>query len=234
MTRTNNPANEKERPFLQKGNLRFGAGLFCLILLLHVFFVILSGFLPKKKPREVAPKQELLLAFEQVFTAPPPPPPPVLPKVREVLPERIPDPVEVNQEEPIDAFEDDAPDADAIDAGNFVDAGDYSGSPVPVAYAGPRRMSETEYLVMIMNRLEANRVYPLAMRKRGMQGDMAVDFTIHPDGSLGTIAIGDPKAHPFMKQATLETVKASAPFPVWEGTKEDYSMKVIIRYRLED
>jgi TonB family protein len=71
------------------------------------------------------------------------------------------------------------------------------------------------------------------MRKRGIAGDAAVWFTIRPDGSLGSLRAGDGPAHPFLVQAALETVKSAAPFPVMEGSGEDYALRVTIRFQLE-
>jgi protein TonB len=206
------------------------AGIFCILLLVHVLIALVIGFVQGRTVKAPVQKQEMFLAFEQVLAALP------KPQVQEAPPERkvppsadLPEISEDSTEETADALTDASEDtaAGTVEPENFSRIGDSTGSAI-------RMMSEAEYLVIIMKRLEENRVYPLSMRKRGMQGDMAVNFTIHPDGSLGTVELGDPKAHPYMKQAALETVKASGPFPVWEGTHQDYAMKVIIRYRLEE
>jgi protein TonB len=114
-----------------------------------------------------------------------------------------------------------------------VGAAAFAGMAVPVALSGRPPMSEAEYTALVMKRLEEKKVYPLAMRKRGIEGDAAVRFTIRPDGSLGSIRAGDAPAHPFLAQAALETVRAAAPFPVMEGHGGDYALNVTIRFQLE-
>jgi TonB family protein len=94
-------------------------------------------------------------------------------------------------------------------------------------------MTGAEYLALVMRRLEEKKVYPLAMRRRGIEGDAAVHFTIRPDGSLGEARSGGTPAHPFLVQAALETVRAAEPFPVMEGLTEDYALRVTIRFQLE-
>jgi protein TonB len=93
-------------------------------------------------------------------------------------------------------------------------------------------MSDAEYTALVMRRLEEKKIYPLAMRKRGITGDAETLFTIRPDGSLGDLRAGE-GAHPLLVQAALETVRCAAPFPVMEGRGEDYSLRVTIRFQLE-
>jgi protein TonB len=98
-----------------------------------------------------------------------------------------------------------------------------------------RKMSESDYIALIMRRLEEKKVYPLAMRKRGIEGDMTVQFTIRPDGSLAQVQPAGSKSHPFLVQAALETVKSASPFPipVMEEINGDFSLQVVIKYQLE-
>jgi protein TonB len=94
-------------------------------------------------------------------------------------------------------------------------------------------MSESDYLALIMRRLEEKKVYPLAMRKRGIEGAMPVSFTIRADGSLARVQAEERGAHPFLMQAALETVKSASPFPVLEREGGDFSVHVTIKYQLE-
>ena len=118
----------------------------------------------------------------------------------------------------------------------------YGAAAVPGASGGPpaatamtaaaRRMSEDDYLALILRRLEEKKVYPLAMRKRGIQGEVSVSFTVRPDGSLGALQPPANASHPFLAQAALETVRAASPFPVMEGRAGDYAVRITIRYQL--
>jgi protein TonB len=105
--------------------------------------------------------------------------------------------------------------------------------PAYATAAPSRAMSESDYIALIMRRLEEKKVYPLAMRKRGIEGAMPVQFTIHADGTLARVTADDRAAHPFLAQAALETVKSASPFPVREGIESDFSLQVTIRYELK-
>jgi TonB family protein len=93
-------------------------------------------------------------------------------------------------------------------------------------------MTEAEYLALIMRRLEEKKVYPLSVRKRGIEGDVVLAFTIGPDGTLRNLNTGD--GHRFLVQAALETARTAAPFPVIEGQDGDFNVQVTLRYQLED
>jgi TonB family protein len=100
--------------------------------------------------------------------------------------------------------------------------------------ASARTMSDAEYLALIMNRLEQHKIYPLAVRKRGIEGNVTVTFTIEQNGSVSDIQLADPSGHRFLAQAAFETIRSSSPFPVREDRGGDYTMQVTIRYQLED
>jgi TonB family protein len=115
-----------------------------------------------------------------------------------------------------------------------------TGSVVPAragrgnAGTGRRPMTEAEYLALIMARLERNKVYPLSVRKRGIEGDIAAAFSIGRDGSVSDMKLTDPSGHRFLAQAAFETIRSASPFPVMEGREGAYTVQVSIRYRLED
>jgi TonB family protein len=95
-------------------------------------------------------------------------------------------------------------------------------------------MTNAEYLALIMGRLEKNKIYPLSVRKRGIEGDIMAAFTIRQDGTVSDMRLADPSGHRFLAQAAFETIRSASPFPVMEGHEGDYTVQVSIRYRLED
>ena len=95
-------------------------------------------------------------------------------------------------------------------------------------------MTAAEYLALIMGRLERNKISPLSVRRRGIDGNITVDFTIRPDGTVSDMSLADPSGHRFLAQAAFETIRSAAPFPVLEGHEGDYTVRVSIRYQLED
>jgi TonB family protein len=98
---------------------------------------------------------------------------------------------------------------------------------------GERPLAEADYIALLLRRLEEKKVYPLAMRKRGITGDVALSLTIRPDGSLGGLRAGENPPHPFLAEAALQTARSAAPFPVWEGHRGEYSLRVTMRFQLE-
>jgi TonB family protein len=116
-------------------------------------------------------------------------------------------------------------------AGNVGDAGASGGGAAPERKAP---MTDAEYLALIMGRLEKNKIYPLSVRKRGIEGDITAAFTIRRDGSVSELRLADPSGHRFLVQAAFETIRSASPFPVMEGRAGDYTVQVSIRYRLED
>jgi protein TonB len=108
-------------------------------------------------------------------------------------------------------------------------------SPLAGSVSGPKKkMTDAEYLALIMRRLEKNKIYPLSVRKRGIEGDITVSFTIKQDGTVSKISLADPSGHRFLAQAAFETIRSASPFPIMEGREGDYTAQVNIRYRLED
>jgi TonB family protein len=95
-------------------------------------------------------------------------------------------------------------------------------------------MTDAEYLALILDRLEKNKIYPLSVRKRGIQGDVTVAFIVKPDGTVSDVRLAGPSDHRFLAQAAFETIRSAVPFPVMEGRDRDYTAQVCIRYRLED
>jgi TonB family protein len=97
-----------------------------------------------------------------------------------------------------------------------------------------RSMTDAEYMALVMSLLEKNKIYPLAVRRRGIEGNVTVGFTIQKDGRVSGIQLLDPAGHRFLAQAAFETIRSSSPFPVMEDLDGDYLVQVTIRYRLED
>jgi protein TonB len=218
---------------LSPGESRGGAFIcFAILGLLHIAVLILAGFSGRTRIPEDLKQQPLLLVdldFPGSLLVPktaepeplPPPPPPPPEAVPETLPKPDPEPGLAEAEElaPPAAVPENAESAAGFDK--------------PAGQGAGRQITEAEYIALIMRRLEERKVYPLAMRKRGIQGDMPVSFTIHADGSLGELRPGENPSHPFLVQAALETVKSASPFPVMEGMEGDFSLRLTIRYQLE-
>jgi len=91
-----------------------------------------------------------------------------------------------------------------------------------------QRSTHEDYVQTALRLLEQNKVYPLAARKRGLEGDVAVRFTVSDDGTPGDLTVSG--AHAYLSQAAKESVRRAGTFPLPEG----FVVEVVIRYRLEE
>ncbi|MHB9292044.1 periplasmic protein TonB [Hollandina sp. SP2] len=122
----------------------------------------------------------------------------------------------------------------SVHTGNVAPS-DIPGSLLAGSVSVPKqRMTDAEYLALILGRLEKNKIYPLSVRKRGIEGDIRVNFTIRQDGTVSELRLADLSGHRFLAQAAFETIRSASPFPVMEGREGEYTAQVSIRYRLED
>jgi TonB family protein len=126
-----------------------------------------------------------------------------------------------------------APQAAAVGVASAMVGAAAVGAAGAMVGAAGRALSESDYLALIMGRLEKNKVYPLSVRKRGIEGDITVAFVIKRDGTVSDVQLADAAGHRFLAQAAFESVRSASPFPVMEG-RGDYPVQVRIRYRLED
>jgi protein TonB len=256
----NSPGNEKSRTDFAWGNgearrvNRLPAlACFTAVAALHVVFLSVFDFSADNR-KAVTETRELFLtldfpesgpeeAEELALPAAPetPPPAPPLPSEEIVPPEAAPvgeaalEEVPLSPEEYAAAPPDEAAPAAALPAltgGAAANAGDEGAfGPAPARKAP---MTDAEYLALIMGRLEKNKIYPLSVRKRGIEGDIRAAFTIRRDGTVADMRLADPSGHRFLAQAAFETIRSASPFPVMEGREGDYTIQVSIRYRLED
>jgi protein TonB len=247
-------------PELRRVNRLLALGCFLIIAALHAALIFAFGFFAKGE-RSFTEPGELFLTLELSDPGPAepagdaaaaeaplpaavplpreeaPPPEPIVEPVLEAAAESVPVP-----EEAAPGIASPAEPEQAIPvAASF--SGAATGVVPAVTGTAPGRgnsgterrpMTEAEYLALIMVRLEKNKVYPLSVRKRGIEGDIAAAFSIGRDGSVSDMKLTDPSGHRFLAQAAFETIRSASPFPVMEGREGAYTVQVSIRYRLED
>lgn len=85
---------------------------------------------------------------------------------------------------------------------------------------------------LVLRRLEERKVYPLAARKRGIEGSVFLECTILPDGSVSSLETRG--AHPFLLQAAEAAVRSAVPFPIPADFRDSVHIQVVLEYRLED
>jgi protein TonB len=192
-----------------------------------------------KPPDYAAPvREEMTFLFEAVPEAVPeesPRPPAQAPAqpAAAALPVAAPAPAEEAAEAPLPEPAPEAPagsPAPAAQAEPFETPG-ASGSPVLAGpgNSAPRAPAKRDYLALVLGLLEANKIYPLSARKRGLEGEVALSFVIEEDGKVRTVAASG--AHAFLLDAARESVRRASPFPPPEGG--GFEARLTIVYRLE-
>jgi protein TonB len=73
------------------------------------------------------------------------------------------------------------------------------------------------YLARLRERLQGSLRYPSTARRRGLEGTVALEIVIRPDGTLGGVAVADSSAHALLDDAALEAVRGLAPEPFPPG-----------------
>lgn len=105
------------------------------------------------------------------------------------------------------------------------------------AGAGGRgKVAGRQFRSMVLRRIEAAKIYPERARRRGIEGDATVDFTVLPDGTVEAILVTDEtRCHTLLKRAAVRTVQRAAPYlplPASIQREEGVRMKVKITFHL--
>jgi len=69
------------------------------------------------------------------------------------------------------------------------------------------------YKSMVLRRLQENRKYPLAAKRRGTQGIAAIAFRVMADGRAESTVLTSSSGDPVLDNEALMMVKRAAPFP---------------------
>lgn len=78
------------------------------------------------------------------------------------------------------------------------------------------------YFTSIRKAFELVWTYPADAVRRGLQGEVKVEFTIQRNGTVARIKILDSSGHKILDDAVVEAIKLAAPFtPLPEGMKKD-------------
>ncbi len=67
------------------------------------------------------------------------------------------------------------------------------------------------YLSQLMAHIEKHKWYPKAARRRGIEGDVSVHFTVLPDGSVEALRVGD--SAEVLTKAVRQAVEDASPMP---------------------
>ncbi|RMG71789.1 MAG: energy transducer TonB [Nitrospirae bacterium] len=78
------------------------------------------------------------------------------------------------------------------------------------------------YMMKLKERIESIWVYPEEAARRGIYGDLWINFTIKKDGSLGEVKLVRTSGYPELDEAAMKALKEAAPYwPLPEKWKID-------------
>jgi protein TonB len=101
-------------------------------------------------------------------------------------------------------------------------------SPV-IARADPRLLEQTRmtYHALLMRHIEVHKHYPRVARKRKIQGDILVSFTLLADGSIKNLTANGQRS--ILKKATLEAIQNALPMP---NPPKELSLPMNVKFKM--
>lgn len=89
-------------------------------------------------------------------------------------------------------------------------------------------------LAGIRERIERARFYPDQARRQGVEGVVEVEFTLSSDGRVEDVKVLRSSGSPLLDEASIETIKRAAPYPVVEDWPRTLRIQLSITYRLRE
>lgn len=162
-----------------------------------------------KSPRAAAPAttppvapvpREAALAPPSVVSAPPPSPCPVVVPA----PETVSSPAVAVSLAPL-----------PVASSGVGQVGVANGAAVAVAGNGAAGTGKELYLRALFAHIEAHKFYPPSARRRQLEGQVRVSFTIDAGGGVSDLKVSE--GHPQLEEAALQTVRSALPLPLPAG-----------------
>ncbi|MCP3677959.1 MAG: energy transducer TonB [Deltaproteobacteria bacterium] len=101
---------------------------------------------------------------------------------------------------------------------------------------GVRKGSAHRFRSMVLRKIEAAKIYPERARRRGIEGDAFVDFTVLPNGTVDGVEVTNgTRCHTLLKRAAVKTIQQAAPYlplPATIKNENGVRMKVKISFHL--
>ncbi|MDH3600649.1 MAG: TonB family protein [Candidatus Tectomicrobia bacterium] len=107
-------------------------------------------------------------------------------------------------------------------------------APPPAPAAAEPELKRT-YLALVAETLQRHQHYPLSARRRGLSGQVVLQFTIQADGRITDPQITDSAGHAVFRSASLRVLKRAGtmpPFPP-ELRQPQLTVKIPMVYELE-
>lgn len=211
--------------------------VFLCLLALHLPFVF---FKPEHPPGSASPSLVLNLsqsaageasAPEEPYSPPEPPPrevpePEPLPAVTE---DAVQEPVPAEPAKPAEPQETSA-ETSAAHSGQEGSSALPSTTPADIGGSASTARGVEDARYRILREIEKNKLYPRAARRRGLEGDVTLAFTVEPDGSATAIRIIQSTANSLLDTAALKAVENT--FPMDVELSSPLEMQVTLRFAL--
>lgn len=84
-------------------------------------------------------------------------------------------------------------------------------APPPATTTAQTEQIRQDYLARLMAHLEAHKFYPVAARRRGVEGTVQVSFMVMDNGEIRQLQLSG--SHKLLHQAAAETVQRAVPMP---------------------
>lgn len=101
-------------------------------------------------------------------------------------------------------------------------------SPAAVAGSGAAGGGKELYLRSLFAHIEAHKFYPPAARRRQLEGQVRVAFTIEPSGQISNLKVSE--GHPQLEEAARQTVLGALPLPL---PAAGVTLPFALTYRME-
>jgi len=90
------------------------------------------------------------------------------------------------------------------------------------------------YFSGIRSKINRYKKYPAQAKRRQMEGDISVRFTLHRDGTVSTITAASNGKQRLLEQSAIEAVRRSSPFQPLPATinQETIVIRIVVHYRL--
>lgn len=175
------------------------------------------GAAPAAAPPVVQPTREAALAPPSVVSAPPPSPCPVVVTAPETVSSpavatvsMAPLPVAASVAAPATPLG-----ATANGSSGVGQIGVANTTSIAVAGNGNAGTGKELYLRALFAHIEAHKFYPPSARRRQLEGQVRVSFTIDAGGGVSDLKVSE--GHPQLEEAALQTVRSALPLPLPAG-----------------
>ncbi|MGF1645250.1 MAG: energy transducer TonB [Thiotrichales bacterium] len=107
-------------------------------------------------------------------------------------------------------------------------------APTPATDSAEQRRIEEAYKSTLRAALEAGKRYPSQARRLRHEGEVVLGFTLHRNGTIGSLRIVNSSGSDFLDEAALEAVRGvdgRLPFPV-ELARQNWTFTIPLNYSL--